>query len=263
MGLLDNLRRNMPGGPRNIAKHLLKYYLADITRFPYLNSKEIFKKMLQDRYAVIKKMSADDIMKIVSKTDTLVELTLEVIAYEHPAAMNSHYQKETCDDIFDFFKENVPQEFERFINKVNATENQDNYEFGIRKSAPIPIRPPISKEEAFVEWMLRYDEDTLLFRQMISDENLDHVVTSTTKLIIREVNDNPSGEMLMDRLGTIREFCQTSLKPIIERRGIEFCPEEIQIVFLACLTKMSILPYFVKYKYNVPVPEGFLPLKEL
>jgi hypothetical protein len=242
----------------------LKYYLADITKFPLLNSKEIFKKMLQDRYAVIKKMNADDINKVVSKTDTLVELTLAVIVHENPAAMSSHYQKETFDDIFSFFKENAPGEFEKFNNKANAAENQNNYDFGIQKSDPIPIRPPISKEEAFVEWMLRYDEDTELFRQMISDGNLDHVVMSTTKEIIREVNENPSGEMLMDKLGTIGEYYQESLKPIIEkRRGIEFCPEEIQIVFLAFITKMLLLPYFVKYKYNEPVPEGFLPLKEL
>jgi len=115
----------MPGNPRNIAKHLLKYYLADTTKFPDLTAKEIFRKILQGRYTVIKTMNADDINKVISRTDTLVELTLAVIAYENPAAMSSHYHKETCDDIFNFFKENAPREFEKFVNKANGSENKE------------------------------------------------------------------------------------------------------------------------------------------
>jgi hypothetical protein len=126
MGPFDNIRRKIPGSPRNIAKHLLKYYLADTTKFPDLTTKEIFRKMLQDRYAVFKTMNTDDINRVVSGTDTLVELTLAVIAYENPAAMSSHYQKETSDDIFNFFKENAPREFEKFVNKANSAEKKES-----------------------------------------------------------------------------------------------------------------------------------------
>lgn len=126
MGFLDHLRRNIPGSPKNIAQHLLKYYLSDVTKYPNFNPKQIFKKMLQDRYKVFKPMSADDINKVVANTDTLVELTLSVIAYENPAAMSSHYQKETLNDIFKFFEENAPLEFKKFAMKAKITENEKN-----------------------------------------------------------------------------------------------------------------------------------------
>jgi hypothetical protein len=42
--------------------------------------------------------------------------------------MSSHYQKETCDDIFNFFKENAPCEFEKFVDKADTSENKEYIE---------------------------------------------------------------------------------------------------------------------------------------
>ena len=91
MGLLDRLRTNMPGGPKSIAQHLLKYYLSDVAKFPHSPAKAIFKKMLHDRYAIFKVMKESDIDRVVAQADTLVELTLLVIANEHKAAVSEHY----------------------------------------------------------------------------------------------------------------------------------------------------------------------------
>jgi len=123
MGFFDNLRRNMPGAPRSIANHLLKYYLMDVTKYPDWTSKEIFKKILKDRYANFKKMSNDDIDRVVAKTDNLVELTIAVIAHENPASMSPHYEKETFTDILNFYKEKAPLEFEKFIGKVESIKD--------------------------------------------------------------------------------------------------------------------------------------------
>lgn len=125
-------------------------------------------------------------------------------------------------------------------------------------------RPPVTKEKEFIEWMLRNDSKLSIFRNMIPKKSLDSVIKSTVDEIMRELIDNPSGEKLMDKLGTIGDFYQNTLKPIIKKRGgIEYCPENIQILYLACITKMVILPYFVQNKYGMNLSRDIFPLKEL
>jgi len=128
MGFFYNLRKNMPGSPKSVAQHLLKYYLSDVTKYPHLKPKDLFKKILQDRYTVFKTMSADDINKVVAQSETLLELTLAVIAFENPAAMSSHFQRETFQDIFNFFQKNAPLEFEKFARKAQTAEHKENIE---------------------------------------------------------------------------------------------------------------------------------------
>lgn len=82
--------------------------------------------MLKDRYAIVRTMKANDIERVLSTADTIVELTLAVLAYENPAAMSPRYQKETCDDIFNFFREHAPLEFQKFADKVQSYENQQD-----------------------------------------------------------------------------------------------------------------------------------------
>ncbi len=123
MGFLDSVRRNMPGSPRNVAKHLLRYYLADTTKYPGATEKQVFMKMLKDRYVTVRTMTDADIEYVVSKTDTSVELTMAVIARENPAAMSDIYRDETVQDIFKFFIENAPMEFEKFRQKAEGDYN--------------------------------------------------------------------------------------------------------------------------------------------
>ena len=106
MGFSDSIRRNMPGAPSGIAKHMLKHYLEAKARYPHFSEEQIFSKMLTDRYAVIKGMSVDDIERVLSQTDTLVELTMAVVEYENPICMSEIYREETVRDIFSFFVEN-------------------------------------------------------------------------------------------------------------------------------------------------------------
>jgi hypothetical protein len=123
MGFFDSLRKNMPGGPKSVAQHLLKYYLSDVAKYPHLHQKDIFGKMLHDRYAVLKTMNESDINNIAAEVDTLIELTLRVIAHENPASMSAHYQEETLLDIFKYFQENAPLEFDKYVKKAQAAEN--------------------------------------------------------------------------------------------------------------------------------------------
>lgn len=124
MGLFSKILRDMPGGPKSVAKNLLKYYLLNTARYPHLDPKEIYRKMLQDRNVISKMMNANEIEKIVAKADNLLELTLGVIAHENPAAVSPQFEKETIDGVFGFFKENAPGEFTKFINKVESLESK-------------------------------------------------------------------------------------------------------------------------------------------
>ena len=126
MGFSDSIRRNMPGAPSSIAKHMLKHYLEAKTRYPHFSEEQIFSKMLMDRYAVIKGMSVDDMKRVLSQTDTLVELTMAVIEHENPSAMSETYREETARDIFSFFVENEMVEFEKFRQRPGSGNAEEN-----------------------------------------------------------------------------------------------------------------------------------------
>ena len=92
MGFSDSIRQNMPGAPSSIAKHMLKHYFEAKTRYPHFSEEQIFSKILTHRYAVNKGMSVDDIERVLSQTDTLVELTMAVVEHENPIAMSETYR---------------------------------------------------------------------------------------------------------------------------------------------------------------------------
>jgi len=119
-GFFNKLARNMPGSPKSVASNLLKYYLLYTAKFPYLHEKEIFRKILNERYSVL--IDGNDIERIVAKADTLVEITLGVLSIAHRASVSGQFMEETASDIFNFFLENAPIEFEKFKNKVGQWE---------------------------------------------------------------------------------------------------------------------------------------------
>ncbi len=110
----------MPGSPKSVASNLLKYYLLYVAKFPNLHDKEIFRIILDERYSVL--IDGNDIERIVAKADTLVELTLGVLSVAHRASVSGQFMEETTSDIFNFFLENAPLEFEKFKNKVGQWE---------------------------------------------------------------------------------------------------------------------------------------------
>jgi hypothetical protein len=110
----------MPGSPKSVASNLLKYYLSYTAKFPYLHEKEIFRKILDEKYSLV--IDGNDIDRIVSKADTLVELTIGVLSIAHRASVSDQFSEETLGDIFNFFLENAPLEFEKFKKKVGQWE---------------------------------------------------------------------------------------------------------------------------------------------
>ena len=169
MGFSDSIRRNMPGASASIAKHMLKHYFEAKARYPHFSEEQIFSKILTDRYAVIKGMSVDGIERVLSQTDTLVELTMAVVEHENPIAMSETCRGETVRDIFSFFVENETVEFEKFRQRVeaeNAEENNpaDTYliesqiaslidalesgEKGISDTSSKPVNPDVFNENA-------------------------------------------------------------------------------------------------------------------
>jgi hypothetical protein len=143
MGLFDMLRKGVPGGPRSIAKHLLKYYLTETSKFPYQNKKEIYLQMLEERYSIYKLCSNEEMNTIVDKADSLMELALLVIGHENPVAMSDAYIDGTIKDIAEFYRDNAPKEYDDFVNKatkVNAGNQQDINSGGEANHNNIPSR---------------------------------------------------------------------------------------------------------------------------
>lgn len=126
MDFSDSISQNMPESPSSIAKYMLKHYLEAKAKYPHFSEEQIFSKMLTDRYVVIKEMSVDDMERVLSQTDTLVELTMAVVEHENPIAMSETYREETVRDIFSFFVENETVEFENFRQLVEAEHTEEN-----------------------------------------------------------------------------------------------------------------------------------------
>ncbi len=122
---LGNIRRKNLETPTRIAQHLLENYLNTLNNYPGLKPKYIFKKILQDRNDIFKKMSADGIEKLIRQNDTLVELTLAVIENENKAAMGPRYFKETIRDVLKYLQENAPLEIKKLEKKVQGKEKPE------------------------------------------------------------------------------------------------------------------------------------------
>jgi hypothetical protein len=119
---LGDIRRKNLETPASIAQHLLENYLNALNNYPGLEPKYIFKKMLQDRSDISKRMSAEEIEELINQNDTLVELTLAVIENENKAAMGPSYFKETIRDVLKFFRQNAPLEIEKLEKKAREKE---------------------------------------------------------------------------------------------------------------------------------------------
>jgi hypothetical protein len=90
------------------------------------------------------------------------------------------------------------------------------------------------------------------------------LVPAITKDMMRFLETYNSAEKLMDRLIIAGELNQ-KLQPILAKRDgdISQCPQEIQTSFIDITSKLSLLPYFLKYKYGVDFFFDNAGLKEL
>jgi hypothetical protein len=124
MGFFDVLRKNMPGSPRSVAKSLLKYYLIETSKFPNKNKKEIYSRVLKQRYSALKLMDEVEIRRIVNMADSLMELALLIIAHENPAAMSEYFINDTIKDVAEYFMGNAPEEYKEFSKKATESNTQ-------------------------------------------------------------------------------------------------------------------------------------------
>lgn len=114
MGFLDKLLRTMPGGPASVAKNLFTNYNKIKMRSPNLEDKEIFRELLESRYAVLKTIRKEQLDEIIETSDNLVSFTLDVLSAENPAAMQTPYFQATFHDICKFYRDNAPSEYAKF-----------------------------------------------------------------------------------------------------------------------------------------------------
>jgi hypothetical protein len=128
----------------------------------------------------------------------------------------------------------------------------------------VPPRPPIDEAAQFIEWMLRYHEAMEYLRKMLAPKAFEALVPAITKVMMRFLETYNSAEKLMDRLIIAGELNQ-KLQPILAKRDgdISQCPQEIQTSFIDITSKLSLLPYFLKYKYGVDFFFDNAGLKEL
>jgi len=123
-----------------------------------------------------------------------------------------------------------------------------------------PSRPSMNDEAEFVAWMIKYDDQFKLFREM-TGPNLEGIIRAASQAIVQELAQHNTGEALLNRLTIVGENYQT-IMPLIEKRGgVLNSPLEMQAAFYDCVTKMSIIPYFIKYRYGLSLPFNIEELK--
>ena len=124
-------------------------------------------------------------------------------------------------------------------------------------------RPSIDETSQFIEWMLRYHESMEYLRTMFVPQALETMVPAITKDMMKTLETCSSAAELMDKLSLFGEAYE-KIQPIIKKRGgFSKCPQEIQSYFIDITAKMSILPYFLKYKYGDSVYFDHVGLKKL
>ena len=120
----------------------------------------------------------------------------------------------------------------------------------------LPQRPSINDEQAFIEWMMKYDDQFNLMREYIGKKYA-NVIKLSVQEILHDLNTHNNGQALLNHLCVISDNFQ-NIMPLIEKRGgVLNSPPEMQSAFIALTTKMTILPYFVKYKYGLSLPFEF------
>ncbi len=91
---------------------------------------------------------------------------------------------------------------------------------------------------------------------MNPEKDLDRLVDVLTAEIMRELQTNPTCEQLKDRCSFIAEGYREYADPLIQASGgLAFCRPEIRYGIITLVAKLLILPYFLKHKYGLPIPD--------
>jgi len=127
-----------------------------------------------------------------------------------------------------------------------------------------PKRPSIEDEEEFIIWILKYYDapDLRLLRKAFRFK-LNYFIKMLAEDIIKNLNEHKDGYDLLDFLAEVQEH-YVKIISFIDKRGCFYeSPHELQSAYLQLTAKMVILPYLIKYKYNIDIPLAEFKLKEL
>lgn len=131
--------------------------------------------------------------------------------------------------------------------------------FGRDKS--IPPRPSIDDEREFIEWILKYDNELKIYRKAYDKKHLDIVIQGDTDVILEKIlKPCNNGEELFNKLADIGKSHENILGMIEKRGGLPNCPPEIVNAYFGHIARLRILPYFIKYKYEMSLTEDIFNL---
>lgn len=123
MGFLDKIIRNMPGGPRSIAKSMLTAYNLYLKTNPNGRKEDARRYCIETRYKVIKILKQDEIEKYLAEAPDLGSLVYMCLRRENPQAFEYPFATNTLKDLYRYFNENAPEEavvLRELIRSVSA-----------------------------------------------------------------------------------------------------------------------------------------------
>lgn len=112
MGIIGRLLTKGPGGPVSIAKAILTAYNVCRSVNPDLSQPNVFRQVLQSRYAVIRKLDGREIDVAALSAQSIGDIITIVIQLEVPVAFERHILDDTFFELEKFYMKNAPDELE-------------------------------------------------------------------------------------------------------------------------------------------------------
>ncbi|NJD55902.1 MAG: hypothetical protein FIA94_05785 [Nitrospirae bacterium] len=105
--------------PLSLAKDIHRFYICQLSSMPDSGRKEIFRNILLKEFSM--NFSEEETKEILCKCDTLAELTIAIFFFERRLqAHNCHYRRSVALSVLEYFRQKVPQEYDRTIKKVKS-----------------------------------------------------------------------------------------------------------------------------------------------
>lgn len=93
-----------------------------------------------------------------------------------------------------------------------------------------------------------------MIRKLFQKKKLDGVMDSMANQIVKDLTEHEGKENLLNFLEGVQEG-YVKFRDLMEKHGgFRKSPQEIQLAFFQILSKMVTLPYFIKFKYGIPLP---------
>lgn len=131
MGILDSIRRNMPGSPISIANSILRSYNLCLRSNPSASKEEARRYAIENRYRIIKILSCDEIEEYLKEGCDLGMLVYMCIKKENPVAFKHPFARETLNDLCGFFVKNAPEEASVLMELKKTVDKRIREELGL------------------------------------------------------------------------------------------------------------------------------------